>query len=215
MKPELKGFGAGTVLATVVAVAVLTSTGRVQEILRPGDVAAATEDAAPFAIRAGEGALEESAELKNKIETLEADATDARKELAESERALVNNQAEGRQLLRAELQADPRNRDVLQFSVRQARLACQAGQPQRAAEWLGLLLEQAQAGPREPALRRVWSRLRDALLDFGMRFIDTLNYMRAQAGLEEKGAELFLLACEELAVWLRGQWWRAGSTRCR
>lgn len=46
--------------------------------------------------------------------------------------------------------------------------------------------------------------LRGALLDFGIRFMDTLDFMRKQAGLEEKGAELLRLAGEELAVWLRG-----------
>ena len=46
--------------------------------------------------------------------------------------------------------------------------------------------------------------LRDALLHFGVRFIDTLDVMSKHAGLEEKGAELLRLASVELATWFRG-----------
>ena len=46
--------------------------------------------------------------------------------------------------------------------------------------------------------------LSDGLLHFGIRFVDTLDLMRQQAGLEEKGADWFRIAGEQMAIWLRG-----------
>ena len=89
MKPEMKWFGAGAVLATVVTCAVLMWSRRGEARPGPGDVAAAEGAEAPVPKRAGEEALAEKAALTKKLETLEANAGNAQKKLAESEQAMV------------------------------------------------------------------------------------------------------------------------------
>src|SRR5215207_9925447 len=73
------------------------------------------------------------------------------------------------------------------------------GEPEREAQ-LAFVLPLLTAEDEEDRKQS----LRDALLHFGMRFLVTLDLMRAQAGLEEKGAELLDLASMELATWFRG-----------
>ncbi|KAF0245705.1 MAG: hypothetical protein FD180_1369 [Planctomycetota bacterium] len=88
MKPELKWFGAGAVLAMVLTSAVFLKTWRAEAGRGAGGAAGAGGDEGPGGKRA-EGGSAEAAELQKRLEAWEASAGQAQKESADSERARV------------------------------------------------------------------------------------------------------------------------------